>query len=112
MYGRNGELLSCMAEKEGMINFYQSTRCHNQDDSSLYRHCNEKLKYHSQAINAKSISSSAHKIASCPKFFRIFKIKIIANKQQQKQITMLCFVMFSSEQLYIALHIRKTQEKK
>ena len=81
MYGRNGELLSCMAEKEGMINFYQSTRCHNQDDSSLYRHCDEKLKYHSQAINAKSISSSAHKIASCPKFFRTFKIKIIANKQ-------------------------------
>jgi len=69
-----------MVEKEG-INFCQSTWCHNQDDSSLYRHCDENLKYHSKAHNATSISSSVHKIASCPKFFRILKIKIIANKQ-------------------------------
>jgi thiol-disulfide isomerase/thioredoxin len=38
-------------EKEVMINFYQSTWCHNQDDSSLYRHCYENLKYHSRAMN-------------------------------------------------------------
>jgi hypothetical protein len=54
-----------MVEK-GMINFYQSTWCHNQDDSSLYRHCYENLKYHSKAKNATSISSSVHKTASCP----------------------------------------------
>jgi len=35
-----------MVEKEGMINFRQSTWCHNQDNSSLYRHCDENLKYH------------------------------------------------------------------
>jgi len=70
-----------MVEKEGMINFYQSTWCHNQDDSSFYRHRYENLKYHSKANNATSVSSSVHKIASCPKFFRIFKIKIIANKE-------------------------------
>ena len=102
-----------MVGKEGMINFFQSTCCHNQDDSSLYRHCYENLKYHSKVNkNATSISSSAHKIASCPNFFRILKIKIIANKQQQKHITMLCFVMFSSEQLYISVHIRKSQGTK
>jgi len=62
--------------------------------------------------NATSISSSAHKIASCLNFFRILKIKIIANKQQQKHITMLCFVLFSSEQLYISVHIRKSHGTK
>ena len=102
-----------MVGKEGMINIFQSTCCHNQDNSSLYRHCYENLKYHSKVNkNATSISSSAHKIASCPNFFRILKIKIIANKQQQKHITMLCFVMFSSEQLYISVHIRKSQGTK
>ena len=70
-----------MVEKEGMINFYQSTWCHKQDNSSLYTHCYENLKYHSKANNATSISSSVHKMASCSKFFRIFKIKKIANKQ-------------------------------
>jgi len=61
-----------MVEKEGMVNFHQSTRCHNQEDSSLYRHCDENLKYHSKVNkNATSISSWAHKIASCPNFFRI-----------------------------------------
>jgi len=49
-------------EKEGMINFYQSTWCHNQDDSALYRHCYENLKYHSKAKNCTSISSSVLKI--------------------------------------------------
>jgi len=72
-----------MVEKEGMINFYQSTSCHNQDDNSLYTHCFENLKYHSQAKNATTVSSSVHKIASCPNFFGIFKIKIIANKQSK-----------------------------
>ena len=67
------------------------------DDSSLYRHCYENLNYHSKAKNDTSISSSVHKIAVCPKFFTIFKIKIIANKQQQKEITVLCFLMLSSE---------------
>ena len=70
-----------IVEKEGMIDIYQSTGCHNKDDSSLYRQCYENLKYHSKAKNATSISSSVHKIASCPNFFRILKIKIIANKQ-------------------------------
>jgi hypothetical protein len=51
-----------MVEKEGMINFYQSAWCHNQDDSSLYRHCYENLKYHSKTKNATSISPSVHKI--------------------------------------------------
>jgi hypothetical protein len=36
-----------MVEKEGMINFYESTWRHNQDDTCLYRHCYENLKYHS-----------------------------------------------------------------
>jgi hypothetical protein len=67
--------------QKGMIKFYQSTWRHNQDESSLYRHCYENLKYQSKAKNAKSISSSVHKIASCPNFFRKFRIKIIANKQ-------------------------------
>jgi len=67
--------------KEGMINFYRSTWCHNKDDSSLYRHSYEILKYYSKAKNATSVSSSVQKIASCPKFFRFFKIKIFANKQ-------------------------------
>jgi len=58
-----------MVGKERMINFFQSTCFLNQDDSSLYRHCYENLKYHSKVnINATSISSSAHKIASSPKF--------------------------------------------
>ena len=99
-----------MVGKEVMINFCQSKCCHNKDDSSLYRHRYENLKYHSKVNkNATCISSSAHKIASSPNFFRILKIKIIANKQQQKHITMLCFVMFSSDQLYISVHIRKSQ---
>ena len=68
-------------EKEGMIDIYQSTGFHNKDDSSLHRQCYENLKYHSNAKNATSISSSVHKIASCPNFLRIFKIKITANKQ-------------------------------
>jgi hypothetical protein len=72
---------NCMAENEGMINSYQSTWCHNQDNSSLYRHCYESLKYHSKAKNATNISSSIHKIASCPNIWRNFRIKIIANKQ-------------------------------
>jgi len=80
-----------MVEKEGTVNFCQSTRCHNQDDSSLYRHCYENLKYHSNAQNAKSISSSVHKITSCLKFFRFLKIKIIANKQLQN--TLQCCVL-------------------
>ena len=83
-----------MVGKEGMINFCQSTRCQKQDDSSLYKHCYENLIYHSKAQNATSISSSAHKIASFPNFFRILKIKITAKKQYQKEITVLCFVMF------------------
>jgi len=58
-----------MVGKEGMVNFYQSTCCHNQDNSSLYRHCDKNLKYHSKVNkNATSISTSAHKIASCPNF--------------------------------------------
>jgi len=70
-----------IVEKEGMINFYQSTWCHTQDDSSLYRHRFENLKYHSKAKNSTSISSSVLKITSCPKVFRIFKIEVIDNKQ-------------------------------
>jgi len=85
------------AEKEGMINFYHSTWFHNQDDSSLYRHCYENLKYHSKSKNSTGISSSVLKITSCPKFFRIFKIEVIANKQYQKENTMLCFLMLSSQ---------------
>ena len=46
-----------MVEKEGMINFYQSTWCHNQVHSSLYRHCCENLKYHRKAKKVISISS-------------------------------------------------------
>jgi len=58
-----------MVEKEGMVNFYQSICCHNQDNSSLYRHWDENLVYHSKVNkNATSISFSAHKIASCPNF--------------------------------------------
>ena len=58
-----------MVGKEGMINFFQSTCCNNQDDSSLYRHRYGNLKYHSKVgKNATSISSWAHKIASCPNF--------------------------------------------
>jgi len=74
---KNGELatFNFMVEKEGMINFYKSTSCHNQDDNSLYTHCFENLKYHSQAMNATTVSSSVHKRASCPKIFGIFKIK-------------------------------------
>jgi hypothetical protein len=56
-----------------MINSYRSAWCHNQDDSSLCRHCYENLKYHSKAKNATNISSSVHKIASCPKIFRFLK---------------------------------------
>ena len=62
-----------MIEKEGMINFYQSTLCHNQDNSSLYTHCCENLKYHSKGKNVTSISSSVHTIAFCPNFFRILE---------------------------------------
>ena len=61
-----------MVEKEEVINFYQSTWCHKQDHSSLYRHCYENFKYHSKAKNATSIASSVLKIASCPKFYRNF----------------------------------------
>jgi len=46
-----------MVEKEGMINFYQSTRCHNQLDCSLYRLCCENLKHHRKAKKVISISS-------------------------------------------------------
>jgi len=60
-------------EKEGVLNFYQSTWCHNQDNSSVYRHCYENLKYHSEAKNATSISSSVHKTASCLKFLEFLK---------------------------------------
>ena len=70
-----------MVEKEAMINFYHSTWYHNPDDNSLYEHCYENLKYHSKAKNATSMSSSVLQIASCPNVFRIFKLKIIANKQ-------------------------------
>ena len=68
-----------LAEKQGMINFYQSTLFHNQDDSSVCRHGYENLIYHLRATNSKSISFSVNKITSCPTF-KIFKIKIIANK--------------------------------
>ena len=68
-------------EKEGMINFYQSTRCHNQHDGSLYRHYCEILKYHSKAKSATIVSSSLHMLGSCNKFFIILKIKVIVNKQ-------------------------------
>ena len=81
-------------EKEGMINFYQSTWCHNQDDSYLYRHCYENLKYHSKAKNSTSISSLVLKIPSCPKFFRIFKIEVIANKQNKKRLQCFVFLCF------------------
>ena len=73
-----------MVEKEGLINIYQSEWCHSQNESSLYWNCYENLKYNSQANNATSISSWVHKIASRPKFFRFFKIKIIANKKYAK----------------------------
>jgi len=52
-----------------------------QDDRSLYRHCCENLKYHSKIKKATSMSSSAHKMLSSPNIFRIFNIKITANKQ-------------------------------
>jgi len=68
-----------MVEKERMINFYYSTWSHNQDDSSLYRHCYENLKYHSKSKNATSSSSLVLRIASCPNIFTIFKIQIIVN---------------------------------
>jgi len=45
-----------LIEKEGIINFYQYTQCHKQDDSSLYRHCCENFKYHTNTKNATSIS--------------------------------------------------------
>jgi len=68
-----------MVEKEGMINFYQSTWSDNQYESSLYRHCYKNLKYHSKSKNATSISSLVLRIASCPNIFIIFKIQIIVN---------------------------------
>jgi len=60
--------INFIVEKEGMLNFYQSTRCHNQDDSFVYRHCSENLKCHSKTKNPTSNSTSVHKIASCPTF--------------------------------------------
>ena len=69
-----------MVEREGMINFSQSTWCHNTDDSSVYKYCYENFKYHSVAKNSTSISSSIYKI-TCAKFLRIFKMNIFANKQ-------------------------------
>jgi len=65
------ELISSdfMVEKGGMINFSQSTLSHNQDDSSLYRHRYENLKYHSQASNTTSISSSVLRTDARPNFF-------------------------------------------
>jgi hypothetical protein len=62
-----------LVEKEGMKNFYQSTWCHNQDDSSLYKHRYESLKYQSKAKNATSFSSSVHTIASFPHFLGFLK---------------------------------------
>jgi hypothetical protein len=70
-----------MVENEEMLNFYLSTSCQTHGNSSLYRHCYENLKYHSKVKKATCISSSVHKIASCSKFFRLFKISIISNKQ-------------------------------
>jgi len=71
-----------MVEKAGMIIFYQSTLSHNQDDSSLHRHCYVNLKYHSQASNNTSISSSVVRIAGRPICFLIFKTKIIVANNQ------------------------------
>jgi len=53
-----------LVEKHVIINLHQCTLCHIQDNSSFYRHCYEKFKYHSKAKNATTVSSSAHKIAS------------------------------------------------
>jgi hypothetical protein len=89
-----------------------STLCHNKDDSCLYRHHYENLKYHWKAKNATSISSSVQKITSYSKFFRSFKINLFANKQKQKQMNMLCFLMFFSEQPYITACIRNIQGTK
>jgi hypothetical protein len=69
-----------MVEKEEMVYFY-SLHGVITKKTALFTYSYEKLKYHSQAKSATSISSLVHKIASCHKFFRIFKIKITANKQ-------------------------------
>jgi hypothetical protein len=69
-----------MAEKEGMIYFYQSTPVTTQT-TALFTDSYENLKYHSKAKNATSISPSVHNVASFTNLFRIFKIKVIFNQQ-------------------------------
>ena len=61
-----------MVEKEEIINFYQSTPCHNQD--SFHRHRYLNLKHHTKAKNATSISFSVRK-SSLSQIFQNFKNK-------------------------------------
>ena len=78
------------------------------DNSSLYRHCYENLKYQSKAKNDTSISSSVYKIAVWPKFLEYLK-KIITNKQQQKRLQCCVFWCFPLNTLHCSTH--KTHKK-
>jgi hypothetical protein len=57
-----------IADNEITINLYQSTRCYNEQRSSLYGHCYQNLKLQSKAMNASQVYSIVYQIVSCTNY--------------------------------------------
>jgi hypothetical protein len=67
-------MMEAVRTSETLVNFYQTTRCYNPEDSNLHTHRRENLKSYLITVTSKPLLASfrvAYRIAKCKKLTRL-----------------------------------------